>query len=129
MFNENTLKEMETIDMMVSEKTEKLYRSKSGLFLSWTFPINHIHRKQSVSANYFVVYSGRTGYSKLSMIGFGRICDIEKMLNDFSEKELLDIVKRPDVDSGKEEFKKNFEVYKRKMEERKNQKQLKTKTK
>lgn len=97
MFNKNTLKDMETIDSLVSEKTKELFKNESKLFLSWTFPTNHLHQQQSISENYFVVWVGETGRGLLKTVCFGRIGIIPKLLSDVSETELQKILDEPFV--------------------------------
>jgi len=92
MFNENTIKDMETIDSLVSEKKKELFKIKSKLFLSWTFPTNHSHQYQIIGKNYFVVWVGETGKGLLKTVCFGSISQIPKLLSDVSETELQKIL-------------------------------------
>jgi hypothetical protein len=100
MFNEKTLKDMETIDSLVSEKTRELFKNDSKLFLSWTFPTNHLHQLQAISENYFIVWVGETGKGVLKMVCCCRIGMIPKFLSDISEIELQNILDEPFVGRG-----------------------------
>lgn len=100
MFNHNTLKDMETIDTLVSEKTKELFISQSKLFLSWTFPTNHLHPNNVISENYFAVWVGETGKGLLKMVCFGRVGIIPKLLSDISETELQKILDEPFIGRG-----------------------------
>jgi len=100
MFNENTLKDIETIDSLVSEKTKELFGMESKLFLTWTFPTNHLHQNQIVSENYFIVWVGETGKGLLKMVCFGCVRLIPRLLSDVSEAELKKILDEQFIDRG-----------------------------
>lgn len=95
MFNENTIKDIQTIDILISKKTKELFKNNNKLFLSWTFPTNHFHEHQSINENYFIVWVGETGKGLLKMVCFNRVGIISKLLPDFSETELQKILDEP----------------------------------
>lgn len=93
MFNGRTLKEMETVDTLVSKRNKTLFGKK--IFISWTFPTNHIHEQQSLSGNYFAIWVGETGKGKLEMVCFAGVWMLDKLLSETTDEQLLDIIKNP----------------------------------
>ncbi len=83
---------METIDILVSEKTRELSKNGSNLFLTWTFPTNHLHQQQSIGVSYFVIWVGETGKELLRSVCFGPTEMIPEMLSKVSETELKDVL-------------------------------------
>lgn len=92
MFNENTLKDMEAIDILVSQRTKDLFKKDTKLFLVWTFPTNHLHQHQVISSNYFAVWVGETGKSLLKSVCFGSIVMLPKLLSEVSDEDLKRIL-------------------------------------
>ena len=96
MFNENTLKDIEIIDSLISLKNRELFKKGSNLFLSWTFPTNHLHEQQITSTNYFVVWVGKTGKGTLKSVCFGPVNMVLELLENVSETELIKKLKNND---------------------------------
>ena len=94
MFNENTLTEMEAVDKLVSERNKSLWDKM--IFLSWTFPTNHSHERQSLSGNYFCIWIGKTGKSNLKSVLFAGAWMLPKLLSEITDEELSEIVSRTD---------------------------------
>lgn len=92
MFNDLTIKDMEAIDKLVSERNKILF--KNNIFLCWTFPTNHIHQHQSLSSNYFCIWVGKTGQASLNMVLFGGIWMIPELLRNISNEEIIQICEK-----------------------------------
>jgi len=84
MFNVNTIKDMSTIDEIVSAKSEELFKQDKRYFLVWTFPTNHLHKHEVESSNYFVVWCGITGHEVLKRVCFASIVKIPELIKDLT---------------------------------------------
>ncbi len=94
MFNENTLRDMETVDVLVSERTRDLFKKGTKLFLAWTFPTNHLHQHQVISSNYFAIWVGETGKLFMRSVCFGSIEMLPGILSEVSDEDLKNIVEK-----------------------------------
>lgn len=92
MFNEITLKDIETIDTLISERNKSLHNKM--IFLSWTFPTNHSHETQRESSNYFCIWVGRTGKMSLKLVLFGGIWMLPKLLSEITDEQFFEILDR-----------------------------------
>lgn len=97
MFNKNTIEDIEKIEILISNINKRI-KSDKQLFLTWTFPINHLHAQQSESENYFVVWGGCTD-KELKMISFGPLSTLIKLISDFTEADIINSLKW-DVDNS-----------------------------
>lgn len=92
MFNETTLKDMDKIDKLISKRNQTLY--KEGVFLSWTFPKNHNHEKQSLTSNYFCVWCGKVNDVVLKLATFGGVWMIEDLLRAIPDEDLIELANK-----------------------------------
>ncbi len=91
-FNKLTLNDMGTVDRLISNRNRELHKQGSGLFLTWTFPSNHQHEQKALSSNYFIIWVGKTGESKLSRVCFAGVWQIPELIKDLDTKDFENIL-------------------------------------